>query len=143
MHKRALVPDSGGPGKYRGGLGQEMVLSVRSNEPVIHSAMYDRIKFPAQGFSGGKPGGLGDFVLSNGTRPHPKAQYRLAPDEQVTLRLPGGAGFFSPFERDPERVRQDVLNGYVSRQAAEEEYRVVLTETCDINWARTRQLRQL
>ena len=143
MHKRALVPDSGGPGKYRGGLGQEMVLSVRSNEPVIHSAMYDRIKFPAQGFFGGRQGGLGDFVLSDGTRPHPKAQYRLTPDEQVTLRLPGGAGFFSPFERDPERVRQDVLDGYVSRQAAEEEYHVILTETCEIDWAQTRQLRQL
>ena len=63
MERRALVPDSGGPGKYRGGLGQEMVLSVRSREPVVHSAMYDRTKFPALGFTGGENGALGDLLL--------------------------------------------------------------------------------
>ena len=82
MEQRALVPDSGGPGKHRGGLGQEMVLSVRTAEPVVHSAMYDRTKFPALGFAGGKNGGLGDFFLSDGTQPHPKAQYRLLPGQK-------------------------------------------------------------
>jgi N-methylhydantoinase B len=141
MEKRELVPDSGGPGKFRGGLGQEMTLSVRTNEPVIHSAMYDRTKFPALGFAGGKNGGLGDFFLSDGTHPHPKSQYRLFPGQKVTLRLPGGAGFYSPLERDPELVRQDVINGYVSLQAAREEYGVVLTETVEIDWLHTKQLR--
>lgn len=142
MEKRELVPDSGGPGKLRGGLGQEMTLSVRTNEPVIHSAMYDRLKFPALGFAGGKNGGLGDFFLSDGTRPHPKAQYRLLPGQKVTLRLPGGAGFYSPRERDPELVRQDVLNGYVSLHAARTEYRVALTESLAIDWRETARLRQ-
>jgi N-methylhydantoinase B len=141
MEKRELVPDSGGPGKFRGGLGQEMTLSVRTNEPVIHSAMYDRTKFPALGFAGGKNGGLGAFFLSDGTHPHPKAQYRLFPGQKVTLRLPGGAGFYSPLEREPELVRQDVLNGYVSFQAARAEYGVAPTETCEIDWLRTKQLR--
>lgn len=142
MEKRELVPDSGGPGKFRGGLGQEMTLSVRTNEPVIHSAMYDRTKFPALGFAGGKNGGLGDFFLSDGAHPHPKAQYRLLPGQKVTLRLPGGAGFYSPQERDPELVRQDVRNGYVSLQAAREEYSVAITETGEVDWSRTQQLRQ-
>lgn len=141
MEQRALVPDSGGPGKFRGGLGQEMILSVRSQEPVVHSAMYDRTKFPAQGFSGGANGALGDFFLSDGTHPHPKAQYRLQPGQKVTLRLPGGGGFFSSFERDPELVRQDVLNGYVTRRAAQTQYGVVLTDSLDIDWATTTQLR--
>jgi N-methylhydantoinase B len=87
MEQRALVPDSGGPGKYRGGLGQEMVLSVRSREPVVHSAMYDRTKFPALGFTGGENGALGDFFLSDGTRPHPKAQYRLQPTQKSYASL--------------------------------------------------------
>ncbi len=142
MEKRALVPDSGGPGKFRGGLGQEMVISVRTNEPVIHSAMYDRIKSPALGFAGGKNGGLGDFFLSDGTRPHPKAQYRLLPAQKVTLRLSGGAGFYNPLERDPELVRQDVLNGYISLQAAREEYGVALTEGLVIDPAETKRLRE-
>jgi N-methylhydantoinase B len=143
MEKRELVPDSGGPGKYRGGLGQEMVLSVRTAESVVHSAMYDRTKFPALGFAGGKNGSLGDFFLSDGTHPHPKAQYRLPPDKTVTLRLPGGGGFFSPLERNPELVRQDVLNGYVSLQAAHDEYGVVLTEGLAIDWEETSRLRHL
>ncbi len=141
MEKRELIADSGGPGKYRGGLGQEMVLSVRTAEPVVHSAMYDRTKFPALGFAEGKNGGLGDFFLSNGTRPHPKAQYWLPPEKKVVLRLPGGGGFFPPFERDPECVRQDVLNGYVSLQAAREQYGVVLDEGGAIDWERTRRIR--
>jgi N-methylhydantoinase B len=142
MEKRALVPDSGGPGKHRGGLGQEMVLSVRTSEPVVHSAMYDRTKFPALGFTGGKDGGLGAFFLSDGTHPHPKAQYRLLPDQKVVLRLPGGGGFFSPLERDPELVRQDVRNGYVSLQAAREQYGVVLNESLEIDWEQTERLRR-
>lgn len=142
MERRALVPDSGGAGKFRGGLGQEMVLSVRASEPVVHSAMYDRTKFPALGFAGGKTGGLGDFFLSDGTHPHPKAQYRLSPDKKVVLRLPGGGGFASPLERDPELVRQDVLNGYVSLQAARDEYGVVLGEGLAIDREQTRRLRR-
>jgi N-methylhydantoinase B len=103
--------------------------------------MYDRTKFPAQGFSGGENGALGDFFLSDGTHPHPKAQYHLQPGQKVTLRLPGGGGFFSSFERDPELVRQDVLNGYVTRRAAQTQYGVVLTDSLDIDWATTTQLR--
>jgi N-methylhydantoinase B len=141
MEKRELVRDSGGPGQYRGGLGQEMILSVRTAEPVVHSAMYDRTKFPALGFAGGEHGGLGDFFLSDGTHPHPKAQYPLRPDQKVVLRLPGGGGFFSPLARDPERVQQDVLNGYVSLQAARDVYGVVLNESLEIDWQQTKQIR--
>ena len=141
MEQRALIPDSGGPGRYRGGLGQEMVLSVRTSEPVIHSAMYDRTKFPALGYQGGKNGGLGDFLLSDGSRPHPKAQYRLRPDQKVILRLPGGGGFYSPLERAPELVRQDVVDGYVSVAAARAEYGLVLDAEGEIDWPQTRGLR--
>ena len=53
MLKRELRPDSGGAGKYRGGLGQEMVLGMDTDTAVLHSCMYDRTRSPARGFRGG------------------------------------------------------------------------------------------
>ena len=57
MHKRALIPDSGGAGTFRGGLGQEMVLSIDSDHPALHSCMYDRTHYAPRGFLGGRDGG--------------------------------------------------------------------------------------
>jgi N-methylhydantoinase B len=128
MHKRELLTDTGGAGKFRGGLGQEMILEVLTSKPAIHSCMYDRTKFPADGYHGGLPGAVGAVVLSNGGHPHPKSRYVIHPRQTVTLRLPGGGGFYSPLERDPGRVLEDVKQGYVSLKCAEEKYGVVIDE---------------
>jgi N-methylhydantoinase B len=128
MHKRELLTDTGGAGKFRGGLGQEMVLEVLTGKPAIHSCMYDRTRFPADGFHGGRPGTVGEVVLSDGVHPHPKSRYVISPRQTVTLRLPGGGGFYSPLERDPERVLEDVRQGYVSLKSARENYGVVIDE---------------
>ena len=93
MLRRALRPDSGGAGRFRGGLGQEMVLAVDSDEPALHSPMYDRTRCAARGFAGGRDGAVGQMVLSDGTHLHPKRKYLLQPGQQVTLRLPGGGGY--------------------------------------------------
>ena len=129
MHKRELITDSGGAGKFRGGLGQEMVLEVLTGLPAIHSCMYDRTRFPANGYHGGLAGTPGEVVLSNGHHPHPKSRYVIQPRQTVTLRLPGGGGFYSPLERDPVHVLEDVKQGYVSVNAAHEKYGVVIDET--------------
>ncbi len=143
MHKRALRPDSGGAGQFRGGLGQEMELEITTSYPAIHSCMYDRTQFPARGFLGGQEGALGSVTLSDGTRPHPKDRYTLQPGQTVTLQLPGGGGFSSPLERDPQRVLVDVQQGYVSPQAATDIYGVVLTANLQqIDDVATEQLRQ-
>lgn len=126
MLRRELIEDSGGAGKFRGGCGQRMTLRVRSHKPIVHSCMYDRLKFPALGFCGGKPGRKGDLFLSDGTRPHPKKKYLLLPGQEVTLELPGGGGFYPPQEREIDQVVEDVRNGLVSVAAAEQEYGVVL-----------------
>lgn len=126
MHKRALRVDSGGPGKYRGGLGQEMVLEMRTGRPVLHSCMYDRTRYPARGYLGGGQGAAGELFTSDGGRPHPKRKYFLQPGQQVTLRLPGGGGFYPPWERDPALVLADVRQGLVSLEAAASEYGVVI-----------------
>ena len=126
MLRRALRPDSGGAGRFRGGLGQEMVLAVDSGEPALHSPMYDRTRCAARGFAGGRDGAVGQMVLSDGTHLHPKRKYLLQPGQRVTLRLPGGGGYGPPFERDPRAVLEDVRQGRVSVEAARREYGVAV-----------------
>ena len=103
-----------------------MVLEVLNNRPVLHSCMYDRTQHAARGFAGGQDGAVGEVVLDDGKRPHPKGKYLLQPGQRVTLRLPGGGGFFPPWERDPDRVLEDVRQDRVSVEAAREIYGVVL-----------------
>jgi N-methylhydantoinase B len=139
---RELIQDSGGPGKFRGGLGQRMVLKVRSNEPVQHSPMYDRILFAAKGFKGGLPGRKGRIYLNDGTIPHAKTKYLLKPGQKVVLELPGGGGFYPPEERDVEMVLRDVIDGRVSLAQAREIYRVAIaTETLELDLPETKKLR--
>ena len=143
MWKRELRQDSGGPGKRRGGLGQTITLEIRGSRPAIHSCMYDRIRFPARGFGGGLEGAAGEVVMSDGTHRHPKRKYELQPGQRVTLRLPGGGGFYPPSERDPDLVLEDVIAGLVSVNQAKEFYRVIVDlPTRSVNRAETRKLRE-
>ncbi|MYA92978.1 MAG: hydantoinase B/oxoprolinase family protein, partial [Chloroflexi bacterium] len=93
---------------------------------ATHSCMYDRTKRPALGLLGGQPGAPGRVSLSDGSQPHPKSHYRLQPGQRVILELPGGGGFGDPSQRDPQRVRDDVLAGYVSHEAAARDYGLVV-----------------
>ena len=129
MHSREFRPDSEGPGRHRGGFGQEMEIGVRSHAPWILSAMYDRTRCPAQGIQGGSPGAKGAVRTGQGRELHPKRQQRIEAEERVILSLPGGGGFGFATERDPNRVAQDVSDGLVSAGRAREIYGVVLTKT--------------
>ena len=142
MVKRALISDSGGAGRFRGGLSQEMVLAVDSDLPAQHSCMYDRTRFAPRGFLGGADGQAGGLYLSDGTRLPPKATYDLQADASVTLRLPGGGGYGDPYSRDPSAVLEDVLQGRVSLEAALASYGVVIdSEDMTIDEAETAKLR--
>ena len=90
------------------------------------SGMYDRLKFSAQGLLGGAAGAAGSFVLSDGRQANPKELLFHPPTTRVDTALPGGGGYGHPFERDPSAVLDDVLNGYVSIDAAAHEYGVVV-----------------
>jgi N-methylhydantoinase B len=104
--------------------------------------MYDRIRFGAKGFEGGLDGAKGRIYLDDGTVPHAKTKYILKPGQRVTLELPGGGGFYPPEERDPEKVREDVIDGLVSLAQAREVYRVVLdSATLELDWKATERLR--
>ena len=122
MRRRELRMDSGGAGKFRGGLGQIMELEIITGQAATHSCMYDRTKRPAPGLLGGQAGAPGIVRLSDGSQPHPKSHYRLQPGQRIILELPGGGGYGDPSERDEWRVQADVQAGYVSAEAAQREY---------------------
>src|SRR5207237_3588741 len=109
QHRRELRTDSGGPGTYRGGLGQWTEVSYRGDLPWGVSALVDRTHFPATGLEGGKSGALGEYLVNNTTLPQPKALYRLAPGDRVQLHLPGGGGYGNPFLRPAEMVLNDFV----------------------------------
>ena len=126
MRQRELLCDSGGPGRFRGGCGQVMRVTVRTPYPFTLSPLFDRTHVPAAGYEGGGSGGFGSIEASDGTRFETKGARTFPPGTELTLRLPGGGGFFSPLTRDPARVADDVLDEFVSRDAAERDYGVVL-----------------
>lgn len=126
MHKREFRPDSEGPGRNRGGFGQEMEIGIRSDSPWVLSAMYDRTRCQARGIRGGSPGAAGAVGTADGRELHPKRQQRIEAGERVVLSLPGGGGYGDPFERDPDLVARDVRDGLVCAERARELYGVVL-----------------
>lgn len=128
FEEKSLLPDSGGPGTYRGGMAQKVVLSSRSDSEVIASVRPDKVKFPPPGIHGGEPGGLGS-VLVNGQPMKPgESVVALSNGDRIEMWLPGGGGIGSPFKRPAESVRIDVELGYVSREAARERYGVALSD---------------
>ncbi len=126
LHRRELRRDSGGPGRFRGGLGQTMEVSIRGDRPFSLSPLFDRTQFAAQGYRGGKPGAFGQIATSHGEVFNRKGVRDLPGGTSVRLDLPGGGGFFNPFTRDPQAVLEDVLDDLVSVEAAREEYGVII-----------------
>jgi N-methylhydantoinase B len=126
QYRRELRTDSGGPGIYRGGLGQWTEVGYRGDTSWGVSALVDRTRFPATGLEGGKSGTPGEYLVNNTTRPQAKALTPLAPGDRVQLNLPGGGGYGNPFQRPVQLVLNDVVNGYVSLEAAEREYGVIV-----------------
>jgi N-methylhydantoinase B len=122
IRRKELRRDSGGAGKYRGGLGQTIEVEVRTGEPYVVSVLSDRFWFPAEGYSGGDAGAKAGFSTSTRTRQSPKLSLDLPAAARFTLELPGGGGFHPPAERDPDAVASDLAEGLVSRKAAARDY---------------------
>jgi N-methylhydantoinase B len=142
IRKRELRPDSGGPGTFRGGLGQTMEIEVLSDEPYIFAGLYERLNFPAPGLHGGKQGQTGRLLTSNNAEIKSKMSCRLPQDTIVTLEMPGGGGFGPPLQRNPTQVLNDVRNGYVSPTSARKDYGVVIdTDRWEIDEPATKELR--
>ena len=145
FERHALRQDSGGAGRYRGGLGAEQVVTSRA--PVNIFTRIDRIHCPPWGLAGGGEG-MGNQVvlrqdgkLSNDLPNGKLALQRLKPGDALMLRAGGGGGFGSALLRDPERVANDVKQGYVSVDAARASYGVAVSEQGVIDVEATRRLR--
>jgi N-methylhydantoinase B len=123
VERREFVPDSGGPGRHRGGLAQEIVFRVRTRHRALLSCMFERIHSPAQGTRGGDAGAPG-YVLLNGAPIDAKGQVWLEATDRIAVSGGGGGGYGVRGERDADAVRSDVADGLVSADAAAEVYGV-------------------
>jgi N-methylhydantoinase B len=126
----SLIPDSGGAGDHRGGLGLRKSFTLLA-EDVTFTNLLERTESRPWGLRGGEPGDRGETVLNPGGEArslHPKGEYRLEYGDTVSFRLSGAGGYGDPLDRDPEAVRTDVRRGYVTREAARETYGVVVED---------------
>jgi len=122
-----LIPDSGGAGKYRGGLAVRRDIEMLMDDVTL--ARYgDRQRFAPFGLFGGKEGSKGVFLLDPDTpdeRPlKSKGLDVLNTGDVVSLRMPGAGGYGDPLERDPDLLLADVRDGKVSLESARRDYQV-------------------
>jgi len=113
FHLKALRPDSGGPGRHRGGLGQEILIESLSESPIAVSFLAERTIFAAFGVEGGGAGTPGVLRI-NGETTDPKRQYVLKRGDTVSLSTPGGGGHGDPARREPAALAADMAAGYVT-----------------------------
>ncbi|MBI4506906.1 MAG: hydantoinase B/oxoprolinase family protein [Chloroflexi bacterium] len=119
-----LRQDSGGPGRFRGGLGVER--SFRVVRPSAIQTQFDRVRFVPLGRTGGKPGAPGCVIVERGgqvlTLPAKTLRFPLQPGDVVRILTQGGGGYGDPRQRDPALVARDLAEGKISERAAVEEY---------------------
>ncbi len=140
-----VFTDSGGPGRWRGGVGQVLTVEILRDGGIIMARGMDRMRFPAFGVQGGKPGAPFRAVLNKG-----RADERLLPKidqlhvnagDTVTILNPGASGYGDPYLREPKKVRTDVELGFVSRSAAASEYGVVIDDDGAVDADATKKAR--
>ena len=124
-----LIGDSAGAGRFRGGCGIRRDLRFLADEGKLTN-LSDRQKFAPYGLGGGKPGKLGRTVINPGPSErivHGKQSREFGYDDVISFQQSGAGGYGAPLERDPQRVLEDVLDDYVSIEAARRDYGVVIT----------------
>ena len=114
--RKELRPDSGGAGKYRGGLGQVIEIAPAEGHEFDFSAMFDRIATPPRGRDGGADGAPGSARLDDGTKLRPKGWQHVPAGRRLVLELPGGGGFGNPAERTEDARAEDLSKGYVTEK---------------------------
>ena len=116
--RKELLADSGGAGKFRGGLGQVMEYGHVNDASFTLSAMFERVQNPAAGRDHGQAGKAGKLYTSGGTILKAKGQQLIPAGEHLILEMPGGGGVGNPLERDRELVRNEIADELVSPESA-------------------------
>jgi len=120
--RKELRPDSGGPGRTRGGLGQEIEIESAVGLPFELLAAFDRIDHPPRGRDGGADGANGYLGLASGTKLKGKGFQTVPPGDRLIIQTPGGAGIGPASERDPARLDRDMRDGLITADAAKTQY---------------------
>jgi N-methylhydantoinase B len=111
-----LVPDSGGAGRWRGGLSMRREYELLADATVIRR--FDKSRFPPQGLAGGGPGGRSRFVVRLGAPDEREAlasgRYEMKAGERFLVQSAGGGGYGDPQERERAAIDRDIAEGYVS-----------------------------
>ncbi len=143
----ALRPDSGGPGRHRGGLGAIYEIELLEENADVF-LFGERGKYPPPGVVGGQPGALNRFRYQQDDGDHTPPMLskmvgiKLKKGQRLRLETPGGGGYGVPSERDPQAVVRDVALGFVSRENAATEYAVALDANGALDARKTAALRQ-
>ena len=146
VNRYGLIPDSEGPGRYRGGMGMVREITVLEPEATL-TISSDRNKICPWGVLGGKAASPAACRLKdkagNKLLLRSKDTRKVSQGDTIVTMTSGGGGWGNPFERDPEKVRWDVMEGLVSPKRAKEEYGVVLTgsDNATIDEKKTTSLR--
>ena len=120
--RKELRPDSGGAGRFRGGLGQYMEVSAAEGHEFDFQAMFDRVDHPARGRQGGGNGASTTIIRDDQAPMKGKGKQFVPHGRRVMLAFPGGAGYGNPRDRDPAMVKRDLARGYVSAEVAKRDY---------------------
>jgi N-methylhydantoinase B len=121
VEHRMIRPDSGGPGEYRGGLGQTYRLRNVTDKAINVVGLGRRNTFPALGLRGGKPGAPRLYRI-NGEEVFPRGRYQLKPGDTIDVFDAGGGGYGNPSDRDRSAVAADVAAGFVTAAQAAADY---------------------
>ncbi len=140
-----LIPDSAGAGKYRGGCGIRRDMKFLAEDGKLTN-LSERQRFAPYGLYGGQSGALARTVINPGPAErvvHGKASVDFEYGDVISFQQSGAGGYGPPFERDPARVLEDVIEGYVSMEHARGQYGVVIDpETMMLDIAATERARR-
>ncbi|MBT8417178.1 MAG: hydantoinase B/oxoprolinase family protein [Silicimonas sp.] len=130
--RKELRPDSGGAGRTRGGLGQFMEVGAMEGYEFDIQAMFDRGQHPARGRRGGQSGAATIIALDDGTKMRVKGKQFVPHGRKVVMAFPGGAGYGDPAERSKDLVKRDLARGYISPEAASDDYGLTAEEVAAV-----------
>lgn len=120
--KKELLPDSGGIGAHRGGLGQIVEVGARDDAPFEVLAMFERVDRPARGRDGGGDAKGGVVRRLSGVPMRAKGLQAIPQGDRLVLQVPGGAGLGEAKARSQAEIAADVEAGLVSPDSAREDY---------------------